>query len=126
MTAADHRRFSRIPFVAHAELRSDREQWPAELIDISLKGALVTLAPGKTVALGQRLTLAVQIDGGGASIYMDAQVAHQEPGRIGLRCLHIDLDSITHLRRLVELNLGDPARLDRELHALGGGEPGPG
>jgi hypothetical protein len=28
------------------------------------------------------------------------------------------LDSITHLRRLVELNSGDPALLDREFSSL--------
>jgi hypothetical protein len=35
-----------------------------------------------------------------------------------LLCESIDLDSITHLRRLVELNAGDPALLERELTAL--------
>jgi hypothetical protein len=35
-----------------------------------------------------------------------------------LRCDSIDLDSITHLRRLVELNAGDPRELDRELAIL--------
>ena len=41
-----------------------------------------------------------------------------EGGKIGLQCESIDLDSITHLRRLVELNAGDPALLDRELSSL--------
>ena len=36
----------------------------------------------------------------------------------GLHCLAIDIDSVTHLRRLVELNLGDPALLEREVSAL--------
>jgi hypothetical protein len=54
---------------------------------------------------------------------MDTAVAHIEGTRVGLRCLHIDLDSITELRRLVELNLGDAAQLDRELHALGTPSP---
>ena len=31
---------------------------------------------------------------------------------------HIDLESISHLRRLVELNLGDSSLLERELAAL--------
>ena len=31
---------------------------------------------------------------------------------------HIDLDSISHLRRFVELNLGDEQELERELGAL--------
>ncbi len=34
------------------------------------------------------------------------------------RCEHIDIDSITHLKRLIELNLGDEALLHRELAHL--------
>ena len=54
-----------------------------------------------------------------ASIRMDVTVAHVEDQHIGFRCEHIDLDSITHLRRLVELNVGDIDILNRELSALG-------
>ncbi|VAX04921.1 hypothetical protein MNBD_GAMMA20-584, partial [hydrothermal vent metagenome] len=43
---------------------------------------------------------------------------HSENDHIGFRCEHIDLESISHLRRLVELNLGDAKLLDRELSAL--------
>jgi hypothetical protein len=35
-----------------------------------------------------------------------------------LRCENIDIDSITHLRRLVDLNAGDASLLDREFSAL--------
>ncbi len=42
-----------------------------------------------------------------------------ENGELGLRCEDIDVDSITCLRRLVELNLGEPELLERELSALG-------
>jgi hypothetical protein len=38
---------------------------------------------------------------------------------VGLHCRHIDIESLAHLRRLIELNLGDPALLERELAALG-------
>lgn len=51
-------------------------------------------------------------------ISMESAVTHVEGRRAGLHCLTIDLDSVTHLRRLVELNLGDPALLERELSAL--------
>jgi hypothetical protein len=50
---------------------------------------------------------------------MDVTVAHCESEHVGFHCDHIDIDSITHLRRLVELNLGDPELLERELSALG-------
>ena len=43
----------------------------------------------------------------------------QDGELIGFVCRHIDVDSISHLRRLVELNLGDEALLERELAALG-------
>ncbi len=119
MPHSDHRRFSRIPFVARARLHGQGLDWPSELIDISLKGALVTQPPGVTLRIGEPLRLDLSVDDGAATIHMDAEVAHCGGGRVGLHCRHIDLQSITHLRRLVELNLGDPARLDRELHALG-------
>ena len=50
---------------------------------------------------------------------MDVEIAHRENDELGLNCKDIDVDSITHLRRLVELNLGDPELLERELSALG-------
>jgi hypothetical protein len=35
-----------------------------------------------------------------------------------MHCTKIDLESITNLRRLVELNLGDEAALNREISAM--------
>jgi hypothetical protein len=52
------------------------------------------------------------------TISMSTTVTHVAGRRVGLRCDNIDLDSVTHLRRLVELNAGDPNLLDRELSAL--------
>jgi len=49
---------------------------------------------------------------------MSCEVAHIEGDHIGLLCRSIDLDSITHLRHLIELNLGDAALLEREFKAL--------
>jgi hypothetical protein len=49
---------------------------------------------------------------------MQTRVAHVEGPQAGLLCISIDIDSVTHLRRLLELNLGDPALLERELSAL--------
>jgi hypothetical protein len=37
---------------------------------------------------------------------------------MGLQTEHIDLDSISHLRRLIELNVGDADILNRELGEL--------
>jgi hypothetical protein len=47
-------------------------------------------------------------------------VAHLEGQHIGIECQDIDLASLTHLRRLVELNTGDSELMDRELSHLFG------
>lgn len=115
------RRFSRIDFHRPAELVLGSGVSACEVLDVSLKGALLGLAPGVVVEPGEPCTLAIRLDGEGAVIRMSGRVAHREAARIGVRCEEIDLDSITHLRRLVELNIGDDELLHRELAALVGG-----
>jgi hypothetical protein len=54
----------------------------------------------------------------GTTISMWGTVVHIDGQQLGLRSDSIDLDSITHLRRLVELNAGDPEMLEREISLL--------
>ena len=53
---------------------------------------------------------------------MQVTVVHieteEESIEIGLDCTAIDLDSISILRRLIELNLGDSKQLNKELSEL--------
>jgi hypothetical protein len=49
---------------------------------------------------------------------MSVSVSHVIGNEVGFKCEHIDLDSISALRRLVELNLGDSHLLERDLLAL--------
>lgn len=51
-------------------------------------------------------------------IAMAGELAHVEGDHAGVLCRSIDIESITHLRRLIEVNLGDPAASERELKAL--------
>jgi hypothetical protein len=52
-------------------------------------------------------------------VQMEVLLTRTDHELLGFVCQHIDLDSISHLRRLVELNLGDVSLLERELAALG-------
>ena len=89
------------------------------LIDISLKGALVERPAALDAPVGTALTLLVRIEDSPVEITMNGTVAHVSSERVGLHCTSIDMESMTHLRRLMELNLGDAGLLDRELLALG-------
>ncbi|MBL8491075.1 MAG: PilZ domain-containing protein [Rhodocyclaceae bacterium] len=114
---SDRRRFWRAAFVARAHLTTREGNQLVKLEDISLKGALVQTGVAGEVAVGDscQLHLDLAID---AHIAMWMTVAHVEGRNAGLRCDSIDLDSVTHLRRLVELNAGDPSVLERDLSAL--------
>ncbi|MDR3300590.1 MAG: PilZ domain-containing protein [Candidatus Accumulibacter sp.] len=111
----ERRKYFRITFHTPATLTFPDRTFEVEVLDLSLKGALVVLPAEITVTDQALCKLSVPLDETRTGITMKTRVVHLEDRRVGLRCLSIDLDSVTHLRRLVELNLGDPSLLDREL-----------
>ena len=114
----NRRLFSRIAFHTNAWLQLPDGEVGVDVIDLSLKGALVKPSTSESCPQGTRCVLKIVLDEAGAQIRMEATVAHQDHGHLGLACQEIDLDSITHLRRLITLNLGDEALLERELSKL--------
>lgn len=114
----EHRRFTRIAFTATVTVRAASGQWTSELLDVSLKGMLVALPAERRLTIGDPVTVELRLDTGDAGIQVEAITRHLEPGRAGFEIHHLDMDSAMHLRRLIELNLGDDARLHRELAAM--------
>ncbi|MDR0439889.1 MAG: PilZ domain-containing protein [Candidatus Accumulibacter sp.] len=116
----ERRKHVRVAFHAPATLTLSDRTLDVVVLDLSLRGALVRLPAG--TAMGDfdssSCKLCVRLDEMLAGIDMETRIVHLEGRYAGLLCLSIDLDSVTHLRRLVELNLGDPALLDRELPEL--------
>lgn len=117
-TPKERRQFSRILFDAWVELRQGEKSWQATVIDLSLNGLLVREPMDWAIDEAQPLMAAIRLDPN-ASIQMTVLWRHSKNGQIGFECDHIDIDSISNLRRLVELNLGDPVLLERQLGALG-------
>lgn len=114
----EHRHFTRIPFTGRVELRTPTGEWQCELLDVSLRGVLVARPEGWNGRRGDTVLLEITLDSGEIRIHIETVVAHLEAGRAGFTIRHIDVDSLAHLRRLVELNLGDEAKLHRELAAM--------
>ena len=114
----DRRKFSRVPFKCEARLFLPDGEDAVELLDLSLKGALVKPESPLFVRVGTHGVLTIRLDSFGTHIRMEATVVYPMAGFYGLACREIDLDSITHLRRLVELNLGAEALAEREFSLL--------
>lgn len=122
MSESEHpqRRFQRIPFVAVAHVHAVKgELHPnCKVVDVSLNGLLIGKPDGWRGVIGDLYQVDLLLNDAELVIKMQAEVAHIDNGSVGFHCELIDLDSITHLKRLVELNLGDEALLHRELAAL--------
>tara|TARA_R100000935_G_scaffold53049_1_gene80600 strand:- start:456 stop:836 length:381 start_codon:yes stop_codon:yes gene_type:complete len=114
----ERRRFTRIPFDAQTLLQQDDWQSQVQLIDISLHGLLVMAPDDWSASIQDAPYISVIELNDGSQIRMEAALAHAEEGMLGFTCTHIDLDSISHLRRLIALNTGDEQLLERELKAL--------
>ena len=115
----ERRKFWRAAFNAPVKLVNDAASVDAMLDDISLKGALLEVPPGWAGKSGEHCHLKLRLGGDqDMKITMWGRITHVDGNKVGLLCESIDLDSITHLRRLVELNAGDPGLLERELSAL--------
>lgn len=115
---SNRRQFTRIPFNTAASLFLANGEHPVEVVDLSLKGALIRPQDDLYVTVGSNGILKIRLEGVAFTIRMEVAVVHHQGSCYGLACREIDLDSITHLRRLVALNLGDEALLEREIRTL--------
>ena len=118
MSHQERRSFQRINFDADTQIRQGNRAWSVVLVDISMKGLLIEEPFGCGID-PEQTTSAHIILGDDSYIDMDILWRHHENGQIGFECRHIDIDSISHLRRLIELNIGDSSSIDRELALLG-------
>jgi len=114
----ERRHFTRVLFEAPALLTTGSGTHAVQVLDLSLKGALLQVTTPVALPCGAPCQLTVPLAGSGQHIAMSAEVAHADGMQLGLVCSSVDLDSITHLRRLIELQLGDPALLERDLGTL--------
>lgn len=114
--AQDRRHFVRVVFDAEAHLITTEARLAAKVLDLSLRGALLELESDPAFETGEPCLFSLRL--GDATVKMSGDVAHVKGRQIGLHCRSIDLESISHLRRLVEMNLGGGPLLERELKAL--------
>lgn len=114
----ERRQFSRILFNAACTLQQNGMEWNTEVLDISLRGILVHKPDHFLVDKSTPCEAVIRLSGSDCQIKMSLYFSHQDKTTLGFRCKHIDIDSMTHLKRLVELNLGSEAMLKRELQAL--------
>jgi hypothetical protein len=114
----NRRHFTRIPMDSEVTLVCGAQQWKSQLIDISLKGALLAVPEEFDEGHERNCHLMFSLNEADVTITMIGHIVYHKESHLGFHCDNIDLDSITHLKRMVELNLGDERMLERELGEL--------
>lgn len=110
----ERRQFSRILFDTTANLSQGDNIWTTKIHDLSLNGVLVEKPQDFSPADGL-IMLDFSLLDSDIELQMEATLTYRTGNLLGLKCVHIDVDSISHLRRILELNLGDASLLNREL-----------
>lgn len=114
------RQYARIPFAAQVVLHVQGQALQVHLLDIALKGALVQTNTLQPLKLHDKCRLDLPLAEDGEGVTMSGSIVHLDRQHVGIACDNMDLTSLTRLRRLIELNTGDSALMDRELSHLFG------
>lgn len=114
----DHRLFHRIRFVVKTDIETNGKSCEATLVDISLKGALVTFPHELHPEKGLPCQLTIHLDESDIRLIFSGEIVHTHEKLTGIKFTLTDLDSMIHLRRLLELNTADPDQVRSELNSL--------
>ncbi|WP_117235922.1 PilZ domain-containing protein [Vibrio maerlii] len=114
----ERRKFSRISFEAPASIQQGSTTVSGTVRDLSLHGLLVSSENASQLSQEQGLTASVMLNDSEVSLTLTGQLVAALDKELHIRIDKIDLDSIAHLRRLVELNMADEELLNRDLESL--------
>ncbi len=114
---SERRKFTRIHFDTGITLCQNGAVYHTYLIDISLKGILVQTPSEYTLKSDIPVDTSI-ILGDETEIQMTVELIHSSDKHLGFKCISIDMESIGHLRRLVELNIDCDHASERVLNEL--------
>ena len=111
----ERRKCTRISFNNECTVTVGEQSYEARLIDISVKGALIEMSVASPSEWGELCDLKIVLDDGVSQMKLRCRAVHREQHRVGLYFILTDAESLTHLRNLVALNMGDAEKTLDEL-----------
>ena len=115
----ERRQFSRVLYQAPANIRQGKELVQADIRDLSLHGLLLSLDSTPTpLRQNQLADIEFSLPDSDITITLVADLVGIHDNILRASIDHIDIESIGHLRRLIELNVGSDELLHRELEHL--------
>lgn len=112
------RRFSRVRCIEKSVVKTDSGSHDVVLKDISLKGALIEHGNDLPAREGDRWKLFFQLDQTDIILEFEAEVIHLRDNLAGVKFIEMDLDTMIHLRSLMEARTVNPDQVRHELEFL--------
>jgi hypothetical protein len=111
----ERRKFQRIPFATAIEINCNKVKYQGDLLDISLQGALIKGHGDIPLQKGDACELSVNLLDSEITLLFEVLLVHRQENRYGLKFTSGDTETMSHLRRLLELNIGSSEVLEKEL-----------
>lgn len=114
----ERRRFSRIIYQVSALLEQGDLALQATIQDLSLHGLLLKAENASSLELSRKVDVAFSFAQSEQVMQLTANIISIIDNEIRLKINNIDIDSISQLKRFIELNVGNNELLNRELEHL--------
>lgn len=111
----ERRLFKRVKFESNSNLEIEDKSYEGDLTDISLRGALFYSDQDIPLNDGDNAILRIYLPPSDITLTFDVLLAHRRDNSFGFKFISEDIDTITHLRRLLELNLGEDGDIGLEI-----------
>ncbi|CAH7209071.1 Cyclic diguanosine monophosphate-binding protein [Vibrio chagasii] len=114
----ERRQFSRVIYQVPAEISQGQVNVSGSVQDLSLHGLLIQCEELQQLNQENPVHVSFKLTNSDINIQLEATIVSTINTSMRLRIEHLDIDSIIHLKRLVELNVGDDELLYREIEHL--------
>lgn len=114
----ERRQFSRVIYQVPTEISQGQVNVSGSVQDLSLHGLLIQCEEWQQLSHDVPVHVSFTLTNSDINIQLEATIVSTINTSMRLRIEHLDIDSISHLKRLVELNVGDDELLYREIEHL--------
>lgn len=112
----EQRNYQRIPFQTEAVISIGETVQQSELVDLALQGALFKSSENLNLSIGGQCQITIDLPSSDLSLEFTGELIHQRGHFYGFLFVSEDAVTMGHLRRLLELNLGNGDEVDKEFY----------
>jgi hypothetical protein len=114
----EKRRFRRIACIEKVIFQCGEGVIEAEMLDISLKGALLELNDEAAISTGDKCRITLNLKDSDIFLQFLAELVHRRNNLVGVKFVHMDIDTLIHLRSLLEARTANPQQVMDEIAFL--------